>query len=184
MRQNSSASDESRENPTVRVMNGLRRVVRALSASARALPESGGVSGAQLFVLRQIANAPGASVRELAERTLTGQSTVSEVVSRLVDRGLVERGTSARDARQTVLTLTTKGRRATARSETTAQERLAAALDTLPADERETLAWGFERWLAAAGLAETPATMFFEREARSRPRTSASKLKVPRKRSR
>jgi DNA-binding MarR family transcriptional regulator len=166
----------------VRIMNSLRRVVRALSASSRALPESGGVSGAQLFVLRQIADAPGASVRELAARTFTGQSTVSEVVSRLVERGLVERGTSDKDARQTMLTLTPKGRRLMVRSDITAQERLAAALDSLYAGEREALAHGLERWLEAAGLAETPASMFFEGDAAPRPRASPPSSRSGRKR--
>lgn len=163
-------------------MDGLRRLVRALSASARALPAASGVSGAQLFVLRQIADAPGLSVRELAARTLTGQSTVSEVVTRLVERGLVERATSSTDARQAVLTLTAKGRRATARSKATAQERLTAALDTLEPSEREVLAAGIERWLAAAGLAETPATMFFETESAARTRAGKPKSRTTQKR--
>jgi len=152
------AADEA----TLRVMDGLRRVVRALSASARGLPRDGGVSGAQRFVLRQIAAAPGLSVGELATRTLARQSTVSEVVARLVTGGLVARRASATDARQSELTLTARGRRAIAAAELTAQERLAAGLAALPAARREVLADGLEAWLVAAGLAEVPATMFFE----------------------
>ena len=146
----------------MRVMNALRRAVRALSASARTLPGNRRVSGAQLFVLRQIAAAPGISINELAARTLAGQSTVSEVVSRLVEQKMVSRSRSSTDARQAVLTLTAKGTRAIGSSEPTAQERLARALDTLGQRERDALARGLETWLAAADLHDIPPTMFLE----------------------
>src|SRR5919199_6962687 len=146
---------------TARVMDALRRIVRALTASARR-DAGAGVSGAQRFVLREIAAAPGLSVGELATRAFARQSTVSEVVTRLVERGLVARRAGAADARQTVLTLTARGRRVAGGAERTAQERLVAGLAQLSAAERAALAESFERWLAAADLADVPATMFFE----------------------
>ena len=163
------------DDPTVRVMNALRRLVRVLSASARTLPGNRRLSGAQLFVLRQIAAAPGLSIGELAGRTLSGQSTVSEVVTRLVDQKLVSRGRSSADLRQAVLTVTAKGARVISTVEVTAQERLAEGLDALPDAEREVLARGLESWLSAAGLADVPATMFFEppRTTRRLPRRAA-----------
>ena len=161
------AGEPATDEATVRVMDGLRRIVRELSASARGAPvrgRAGGISGARLYVMRQIAAQPGLSIGELAARTHARQSTVSEVVARLVDAGLVTRRASATDARQASLGLTARGRRAVAGAEQTAQERLAAALATLEPDEREALARGLEAWLAAAGLAEAPATMFFEQD--------------------
>lgn len=143
-------------------MDALRRLVRALSASARRSVASGAANGAQIFVLRQIAAAPGLSLGELATRTLARQSTVSEVVGRLVARGFVAREASAEDGRQVVLTLTVRGRRAVARVEPTAQERLARALALLPPERRAALAEELEAWLLAAGMADVPVSMFFE----------------------
>src|SRR6185369_11010575 len=111
------------------------------------------VSGAQLFVLRQIDAAPGLSIGELAARTPAGQRTVSEVVARLVERRLVARRASATDARQSELTLTASGRRAIAAVEPTTQLRL---------DERETLATALEAWVAAAHLTDEAPSMFLE----------------------
>jgi DNA-binding MarR family transcriptional regulator len=142
-------------------MDNLRRVVRALSASARNV-STRGLSGAQLFVLRQIAAAPSLSLGELAERTLTGQSTVSEVVTRLVDRGLVARAPSAADARRAELTLTARGRRAIDGTEPTTQERLAEGLALLPRDRRLVLADVLDEWLEAAGLGDVAVGMFFD----------------------
>ena len=154
------------DNATVRVMDALRRLVRELSASAhgggRSAAGSAGMSGARLYVLRQVGENPGLSIGELAARTHARQSAVSEVVSRLVDAGLVTRRSNAADGRQASLSLTARGRRAIAGGERTAQERLADALGALPAEERDALASAMEGWLAAAGLADEPATMFFE----------------------
>jgi DNA-binding MarR family transcriptional regulator len=149
---------------TVRVMESLRRVVRSLSTSLRGSSRADGITGAQLFVLRQIAAAPGLSMNDLAARTLARQSTVSEVVSRLTHRGLVVRGVRIDDARQAALTLTAAGRRAIAGVDTTTQERLAEGLASLSSAQRTALADGLEAWLAAAGLADVPAAMFFEKE--------------------
>ena len=141
-------------------MDNLRRIVRALSTSARRV-SARGVTGAQLFVLRQIAAAPTLSPRELADRTLTGQSTVSEVVSRLVERGLVARIASTADARRAELTLTARGRRAIDGTEPTTQERLADGLAALPRTRRIALANALDQWLRAAGLVDVAAEMFF-----------------------
>jgi DNA-binding MarR family transcriptional regulator len=147
-------------------MEAVRRIVRALSASARRTGR-GRVSGAQAFVLRQIGAAPGLSLGELAARTLARQSTVSEVVARLVDRGLVTRGVNRDDARQVTLRLTGRGRHVLAPLAPTAQEQLRTGLGALATAERAALARTLERWLAAAGLAGVPATMFFETGART-----------------
>src|SRR5688572_25209379 len=79
------------------VMDALRLVVRALRISTRAVEKEIGISGAQLFVLQRLEDSPARSVNELAERTSTHQSSVSTVVSRLVERGLARRAPSAED---------------------------------------------------------------------------------------
>ena len=148
---------------THRAMNALRSIVRAIGGLARTT-KSGGVSGAQLFAMRQIAQTPGLSLNELAAKTLARQSSVSELVSRLAVRGFISRTPSEADARQVELTLTAKGRRAIADSRATAQERLIAGLGVLPKAKRKELAESLEAWLAAAGFADVEPTMFFERQ--------------------
>jgi DNA-binding MarR family transcriptional regulator len=145
-------------------MDGLRRLVRALRASTVAAERAAGVSAAQLFALREIAAHPGQSLRELAERTLTTQSTVSEVVARLVEGGLVARRRDAADRRRAILVATPAGRTMLQRAPETAPERLRAGLARLSLREREQLARSLERWIDAAGLDHLPATMFFENE--------------------
>lgn len=139
--------------------------MRAIGGLSRTHSKSG-ISGAQLFALRQISETPGLSLGELAARTLARQSSVSELVARLTERGLIHRATGESDARQVHLTLTAKGRRAIAESTATAQERLIAGLQMLPKAKRLQLAENLEAWLAASGFADIPPTMFFESQAR------------------
>lgn len=144
------------------VLNDLRRIVRALRESSRAAEGELGVSGAQLFVLRALANADGLSLNELAERTHTHQSTVSVVVKRLVGRRLVRRAVSARDARRIELGLTARGRALLERAPLAAQDALIDGLDHLSDRERHALAMALHRLVAAMKLGAAEPTMFFE----------------------
>lgn len=147
-----------------KAMNGLRRIVRALRAGNAAMERATGISSAQLFALRQIARRPGQSLSDLAASTLTTQSSVSEVVTRLVQRRLVDRKVAADDHRRIELEATKSGRATLANAPETAQEKLLNGLLTLPARKQQLLADALEAWLDAAGLVGFEPTMFFEEE--------------------
>ena len=158
-------------------MDALRQLVRALRVSTRAAERAHQVSAAQLFALRIVAAEPGLALGEVAARTHTRQSTASEVVARLVDRGLVERRLDPADARRRTLHLTVAGRRLVRTARRTVPERLVAALEALPAAERASLARGLARWVDAAGLADVEPTMFFERRPRAAGRAEAARAR-------
>jgi DNA-binding MarR family transcriptional regulator len=144
-------------------MDAARKLVRALAGSARAVEARSGISGAQLFILRQLSGVDGPlSVNELAERTLTHQSTVSGVVTRLVERRLVTRTPSSDDARRVEIALTTRGRALLAIAPPTVQTQLVSGLARLTASQRTALADSLEAWLDAAGLRDEPSPLFFE----------------------
>jgi len=146
----------------IAVMDALRRVVRTLRVSARAAERRFGISGAQLFVLEKLAEARARAVDELAERTLTDQSSVSLVVSRLEERGLVARRQSKEDARRVEITLTPAGRALARRAPEPGQARLITGLRRLRATELRSLARGLSALLHALDIAGGPAGMFFE----------------------
>jgi DNA-binding MarR family transcriptional regulator len=152
------------------VMDALRRLVRALRLSARAAEKTVGISGAQLFVLQELAAAPADSLGALAARTHTDQSSVSVVVRRLVERGLVARRSAPADARRVELALTTPGRAVLRRAPEPVQKRLVAALARLSPPRRRVLA----RTLAEIADAAVPDAkrpgMFFEDDATRRGR--------------
>jgi DNA-binding MarR family transcriptional regulator len=143
-------------------MNALRSVVRALRVNTRAIELKMGMSLAQLFVLQQLADRPADSLNDLAERTATHQSSVSVVVRRLVDRGLVVRTPSASDKRRIEIDVTDAGRSLLAEAPTTIQAQLISGLGQLPTDRQTQLADLLEAWLRAAGVDLTAPPMIGE----------------------
>jgi DNA-binding MarR family transcriptional regulator len=149
-------------------LDDLRRIVRVLRESSRAAERSVGLSGAQLFVLQCLADGRAGSLNALAARTHTHQSTVSVVVRRLVERGLVRRRNADDDARRVELSLTARGRTLLGRAPDAAQERLIAGLERLSPADRAQLARALRRLVGAMGLdADEPAMFFEEKRGRS-----------------
>lgn len=149
-----------------RAFDALRRLVRVLrtaSPSRRGLGTPS-LTSAQLLVLRTLVERPGLSLGELAERTRTTQSTVSEVVARLVESGCVRRRAAADDGRRRELTLTARGRAVVARAPRSSAERLLDALAAIPAARRRAIAAGLEEWAAAAEIDDSPARLVLEGE--------------------
>lgn len=146
-------------------MNAVRSIVRALRINTRAVELKMGISLAQLFVLQQLAERPADSLNELADRTATHQSSVSVVVRRLVERGLVSRTPSIADKRRIEIAVTPEGRALLAAAPTTVSMELMSALQRMARDDRETLADLLERWLKDANIDFATPPMVGEEEA-------------------
>jgi len=153
--------DQSRSarDTVTRSIDALRRIFRAVRLSARHAERGLGLSGAQLFVLQQLGERPAGSLNDLAERTHTHQSSVSVVVRRLVERGLVTRTRAPGDTRRVRLRLSAAGRVLLRRSRPAVQILLIEAITGLPSSHRRSLASMLERLVAEMGLAGSPAMM-------------------------
>jgi DNA-binding MarR family transcriptional regulator len=147
---------------TTAVLDGLRRLVKVLREGSRAAEQELGLSGAQLFVLAALEGDTSLSLTGLAERTHTHQSSVSVVVSRLVERGLVKRVRARDDARRLELCLTARGRALQGKAPDAAQHRLIAAVEALPRAQRRALGQTLGRVAASMDLPATAPAMFFE----------------------
>ncbi|MDP4200139.1 MAG: MarR family transcriptional regulator [Bacteroidota bacterium] len=148
--------------PVTDILNGFRVMVHALQAGSRSSEEKHGITGAQLFVLEKLREARSLTVSELAARTHTHQSTVSVVVSKLVEKGLVARERSEKDARVQMLSITTRGREVLRRTPETVQDRLVAAIGELTESEQTRLHSLLSKVLAGAGLADVQPALFLE----------------------
>ncbi len=129
--------------------------------ASRATEAEFGIGAAQCFVLRTLAETPGLSVNELAARTCTHQSSVSAVLGKLIERGLVTARASRDDGRRRRLRLTPKGARIAAAGPHAIQAKLIGAIDAMRPEERRRLAQGLRRLVAGLGEAER-ARMFLE----------------------
>jgi DNA-binding MarR family transcriptional regulator len=147
-----------------RSLDAVRAVVRAMRLNSRDVELTAGISLAQLFVLQQIAERSAETLNDLAERTATHQSSVSVVVRRLTNRGLVSRRSSSVDKRRVQIVATPAGQALLERAPRTIQKRLITALESLSPPERHQLANLLERWLISAGVSMTDPPMMDEEE--------------------
>ncbi len=124
----------------VNVVDAIRSIIQSLRISGRAAEQKLGISSAQLYILHELAERPAQSINDLAERTYTHQSSVSMVVSRLVEHRLVTRHPARGDARRLSISLTSTGRALLRRAPHAAQTRLIKGLRTLSRSELHALA--------------------------------------------
>ncbi|HWF44251.1 MAG TPA: MarR family transcriptional regulator [Candidatus Kapabacteria bacterium] len=144
------------------ILNGFRVLVHALHVSSRNAEERVGLTGAQLFVLQKLEETNSLTVNELAQRTHTHQSTVSVVVTKLVEKGLVSRVRSAEDARVQVLSLTKQGREKLRKAPESIQDRLIASIAKLSRNDRNALSALLAKVLNGADLAKVMPELFLE----------------------
>jgi DNA-binding MarR family transcriptional regulator len=161
-RKRTTATDLDSDANVRSVLDALRRTVRALRAAATTAEDVLGITGAQHFALQKLAGAPGSSLNDLANRTLTHKSSLSVVVSRLVEQGLVHRERAETDGRGVMLSVTPAGRRALRRVPDSAQTRLVRALGHLPPDDLAEFARLFDRFTRELGVRGLEPVMLFE----------------------
>ncbi|MEZ4255624.1 MAG: MarR family transcriptional regulator [Polyangiales bacterium] len=152
----------SREEEAASVLKSLRQLVHGLRATSHAVEDDVGLTGAQLFVLRELAGEPDVSIRRLSERTMTDPSSVSVVVARLTERGLVNRRRDPDDGRRSVLSVSKRGKAVLGRSPEPYQAKLFAALQALPRQRLRQLHLGLSALLDGSKQSHSTAPLFFE----------------------
>jgi DNA-binding MarR family transcriptional regulator len=145
-------------------MVALRRIVRFLRLADRDAESAVGLSAAQLFVLMSLHEEPAGSLAELADRTLTDQSSVSTVVAKLTEKKLVTRKVSPDDRRRAELTLTAGGERVARSAPRMPQTRIAEVVGKMKPEQREQLVLALESLVMAIGANEVAPRMLFEDE--------------------
>ena len=147
------------------VLNAIRRIVRSLRHSSKSTEKNLGLSASQIFVLQKLAQSKKTlSINELAAATFTHQSTVSVVVSKLVDRNLVDRIVNSTDSRSVDLSINKQGEYLLGKSPTSFQDRLMNAFLDMSKHERKSLVVGLQALILKARLQNEEPTMLMEEE--------------------
>ena len=94
-----------------------------------------GFSRTAAATLTRLATSGPARLTELAAAEEVSQPSMSGLAARLVDQGLLHRGSDPQDARVVMLSLTPAGRELVAHRREARTQRLSAALSGLPADD-------------------------------------------------
>ena len=90
------------------VIIALRRVIRAIDLHSRTLAGTHGLTGPQALILKALQH-DGLSAGELANRVSLSQGTVTDILNRLEQRGLVTRIRDTEDRRRVHVKTTAAG---------------------------------------------------------------------------
>lgn len=111
----------------------LWAVDHGLQSASKRMARSLGVTGPQRLVIRIVGRMPGISPGDLAGILHVHPSTLTGVLTRLVDHGLLARRGDLRDRRRMILTLTEKGKAINRSTAGTVEAGVRRMLDSMPA---------------------------------------------------
>src|SRR3954447_14887368 len=118
----------------------LRESIMRLNRRLRQARAVGDLTFSQLSALTSLQLAGALTPRELADTERVQPPTMTKIVGKLEERGLVVRTPHPTDRRQVILSATERGRAVYAQFEKARNEWLAVQLAQLGPDERDTLA--------------------------------------------
>jgi DNA-binding MarR family transcriptional regulator len=122
----------------------LREAIQRLSRRVRQARPVGDLTFSQLSALTSLQLAGALTPRELADTERVQPPTMTKIVGKLEDRGLVVRTPHPTDGRQVILSATEHGQAVYAQFEKARNEWLASQLAALAPEERRTLAQAAE----------------------------------------
>jgi DNA-binding MarR family transcriptional regulator len=143
-------------NATAELFTAISVIRRTARRAARRAWTQQPLPPAQSELLRLAAARPGITVADAAQELRLAPNTVSTLVGRLTDAGLLRRERSAQDGRSALLTTTEKARQRLAEFRDLRAELAGQALAQLPAQDRRALARAVPALLRLAERMEAP----------------------------
>lgn len=143
------------------IVQGLRRIVRALHSYSQGVRARYGLTGPQLWALKTLQRSGPLSTSALAEALAVRQSSVSLLLDRLEERRLVSRRRRETDQRVVEVALTRRGVAMAADAPEAAQGRLLYALNAMSPREVRELSAAVQRLVAAMEADDVDAEFFF-----------------------
>ncbi len=138
------SEDKNPDTYDVRILQALRRVMRATDMHSRKLASEYQVTTPQLVALHYLREHGPMTLRMLADGVHLSSSTLVGIVDRLETKGLVQRERGHRDRRQVFIVLTGKGNTFLKKAPSPLQSKLADALGRIPEDEQSAMAEALE----------------------------------------
>jgi len=123
----------------------LRRILLASELHSQDLARRSGLTVVQFRVLQIVADAGSTTPTTIAQRMAVSQATVTALLGRLVDKGMVCRSRSEIDRRQTDIQITDLGRVTVEGATDNLQKRFVRQFQTLPEWEKSMMVATLQR---------------------------------------
>ncbi len=125
-------SKRSKNQLSLQALKKFRIIYGSVRQHFREVEQTCGVTGSQLWILQEVEKTPGMGISELADRLSIHQSTGSQLVEKLVVRGLINKVRSKEDQRRVGLRVTEEAARLLKNAPGPAEGVLPEALQALP----------------------------------------------------
>ena len=129
----------------LRIIQSLRRIIRAIEIHSRKLAQKHQITGPQLACLIALLEEGPLLGTHLAKKVYLSPSTVVGIIDRLEEKGLVKRERSPRDRRHVEVSISEVGHRIAANAPSPLQDRLSEALKNLPELEQVSITLALEK---------------------------------------
>ena len=129
------------------ILGKFRILIRAAQRHSAAIQKRCGISGAQLWMLQELRDAPGMRVGELATRMAIHQTTTSNLLDSLEKSGYVMKSRDESDQRVVNLSLTPSGAKVLRKAPQPARGMLPEALAKVSDADRSKLNAGLQALL-------------------------------------
>ena len=149
---------------TAQIVQGLRRIVKALQTFSQDVRSAYGLTGPQLWALKTLQREGRMTVGRLAAALAVHQSSISILLDRLEKRSLVRRIRRQPDRRVVQVELTKRGAAMATDAPDAAQGRLLHALATMPAEQLRRTRRVVEQLVDAMEAGDMNARFFFSDE--------------------
>ncbi len=133
---------------TESVLRAIRSLIRAVELGGKRLAAATGLTPSQLVVLQEVARHEKTTAGAISTAVRFGHATVTNIVDRLEQNGLVVRRRGEQDRRQVWVTITAKGRSVLSAAPDMLQDTFQASYEALPDWEQAMIAAMLERLTA------------------------------------
>jgi DNA-binding MarR family transcriptional regulator len=133
------------------VLIAIRRIIQSVDLHSRYLVRHFGLTGPQLIILQEIANQKEVSISEIAKAVSLGQPTVTGILERLENRGLIKRRRSERDKRKVFISITDGCQELMQQTPPPMQEHFIDAFNCLPDWEQSMILASLQRIVSLMG---------------------------------
>jgi DNA-binding MarR family transcriptional regulator len=146
---------------TTQIVQGLRRIVKALHSYSQDVYRTYGLTGPQLWALKTLEREGRLSTGRLADALAVHQSSLSILVDRLEKRGLVQRIRAPNDRRIVQIALTKRGAALSDKAPEPAQGRLLYGLRAMSPFDVRNIRQAVDQLVEAMEASDVQARFFF-----------------------
>ncbi|PIR37210.1 MAG: MarR family transcriptional regulator [Alphaproteobacteria bacterium CG11_big_fil_rev_8_21_14_0_20_39_49] len=143
MNMNSSMCEEDRYG--IRILQGLRKIMRSVDIHSRQLNTQYEITAPQLIVMLDLMEKGSQTIASIAKNIYLSPSTLVGIIDRLEAKNFVQRERSENDRRQVLVSITKDGRNFCKKAPSPLQATLAKSFSSLERKEQETICKSLER---------------------------------------